>query len=93
MPKANWNGAVIAESTEFETVEGNIYFPPSALKSDYFRESADTSTCFWKGTAKYYDVVVGGKVNKNAAWYYPTPTAAAKHIAGYVAFWRGIEVK
>ena len=92
MPSAKWNGQVIAESTQFETVEGNIYFPRNALKSEFFKENIHTTVCPWKGTASYFDVIVDGKTNQNAAWYYPTPKDAAKNITGYVAFWKGVEV-
>jgi uncharacterized protein (DUF427 family) len=37
--------------------------------------------------------VVEGQVNKDAAWYYPTPKEAAKQIQGYVAFWKGVKVE
>lgn len=93
MAKATWSGTVLAESDSFETVEGNIYFPPAALKSEYFRASATHTTCPWKGTASYYDVVVGDAVNRDAAWYYPQPKAAASNIAGYVAFWKGVQIE
>jgi uncharacterized protein (DUF427 family) len=92
MPKATWNGRVLAETDKFETVEGNIYFPPDSLVMDHFRPSDTHTTCGWKGIASYYDVVVDGKVNADAAWYYPTPKDAAKNITGYVAFWRGVKV-
>lgn len=92
MAKASWNGAVIAESAVFETVEGNIYFPPQALNRAYVRASETHSVCGWKGTASYYDVVVEGKVNRDACWFYPTAKDAAKNIEGYVAFWKGVEV-
>ncbi|MCX7791324.1 MAG: DUF427 domain-containing protein [Chloroflexaceae bacterium] len=93
MARAIWNGAVIAESDETVIVEGNHYFPPTAVKREYLRESATHTVCPWKGTASYYDVVVEGNVNKDAAWYYPEPKEAAKQIAGYVAFWRGVRVE
>jgi len=93
MARAIWNGAVIAESNETVIVEGNHYFPPTAVKREYLRESATHTVCPWKGTASYYDVVVEGKVNKDAAWYYPEPKEAARQIAGYVAFWRGVRVE
>ncbi len=92
MANAKWNGQVIAESDNFEVVEGNIYFPRSALKSEYFKESPHSSVCPWKGVASYFDVVVDGKINQNAAWYYASPKDAAKNIAGYIAFWKGVEV-
>ena len=73
--------------------EGNHYFPPDSVNREYLRESDYHTTCPWKGLASYYDVVVDGKANKNAAWYYPAPKEAAKHITGYVAFWRGVAVQ
>lgn len=93
MAKAIWKGTVVAESDTFEVVEGNVYFPPSALKREHFTDSATTSVCGWKGTASYYDVVVGGETNRDAAWVYRTPKDAAKNIAGFVAFWRGVTVE
>jgi uncharacterized protein (DUF427 family) len=92
MPKAIWNNKVLAESEETIVVEGNHYFPLSAIHAEFFQDSRTHTSCPWKGTASYYDVVVDGKVNKDAAWFYPTPKEAAKQIAGYVAFWRGVKV-
>lgn len=93
MPRAIWNGAVIAESDATIVVEGNHYFPPEAVKREYLRDSQTHTVCSWKGTASYYDVVVNGEVNRDAAWYYPAPKEAAKQIAGYIAFWRGVKVE
>jgi uncharacterized protein (DUF427 family) len=92
MTKAIWNGAVLAESDRIETVEGNAYFPPDSIKREYFRETNAHTVCPWKGVASYYDLAVKGSVNKEAAWYYPQPKEAANKIAGYVAFWKGVEV-
>ncbi len=93
MPKAIWNGTVLAESPTTEMVEGNHYFPPAALNRQYFKESASQTTCPWKGMASYYDIDVNGHVNKDAAWYYPTPKEAAKQITGHVAFGRGVSIE
>jgi uncharacterized protein (DUF427 family) len=93
MAKASWNGVVLAESDRFEMVEGNVYFPPEALQRDRVRASATHTVCGWKGTASYYDVVVDGQVNADAAWYYPDPKPAAANIKGYVAFWKGVTVE
>jgi uncharacterized protein (DUF427 family) len=93
MAKATWNGVVLAETDRFETVEGNVYFPPQALKRDLVRESATHTECGWKGTASYLDVVADGKVNKDAVWYYPDPKPAAANIKGYYAFWKGVTVE
>ena len=90
--KATWNGAVIAESNDIVTVEGNAYFPPDSVNADYIKPSTHTSTCPWKGLASYYTLSVNGQENPNAAWYYPTPKDAAKNITGRVAFWKGVQV-
>ncbi|MGB5813130.1 MAG: DUF427 domain-containing protein [Polyangiales bacterium] len=93
MAKATWQGTVIAESDEFEVVEGNVYFPASALKNEHFEQSGHHSVCGWKGTASYYHVVVGAQRNEDAAWYYPDPKSAAANIKGHVAFWKGVSVE
>lgn len=91
--KATWNGKVIAESDQTEVVEGNHYFPHSAIKKEFFQPSQTNTVCGWKGTASYYDVVVDGEVNKDAAWFYPAVKDAAKNIENYVAFWKGVKVE
>lgn len=93
MARASWNGTVIAESDRCEMVEGNHYFPPEAVKREFLQPSATHTTCGWKGEASYYDVVADGQVNQDAAWYYPEPKLAAKNIAGYIAFWKGVNVE
>ncbi len=90
--KAVWNDAVIAESAETIVVEGNHYFPPDAIRREYFRDSSNHTMCGWKGQASYYDVVVNGESNTDAAWYYPETMEAANNIRNYVAFWNGVEV-
>ena len=93
MAKATWNGTVLAESDRCEMVEGNCYFPAEAVRREYLRDSATHTTCPWKGVASYYDVVVNGETNHDAAWYYPAPKDAARAITGHVAFWRGVHVE
>lgn len=93
MPRAIWNGTVVAESDDCIVVEGNQYFPLQAVNATHLRPSQTHTVCGWKGTASYYDVVVGDAVNADAAWYYPAPKDAAKQIAGRVAFWRGVTVE
>jgi uncharacterized protein (DUF427 family) len=93
MPKAIWNGKVIAESDKYEMVEGNVYFPPDKIKREYFKPSPTTTECWWKGTAHYYTLLVNGAENADAAWYYPEPKSAAAQIKDHVAFWRGVTVE
>lgn len=91
--KAIWNGKTIADSADTVVVEGNHYFPDSAVDRALLRPSETHTTCPWKGIASYYDVVVDGQVNRDAAWYYPTPKEAARQILGRIAFWRGVEIR
>jgi len=93
MARAIWKGAVLAESDRTELVEGNVYFPPDSIRRDHFRESRTHTVCGWKGQASYFDVEVDGERNTDAAWFYPEPKEAARNIAGYVAFWRGVAVE
>jgi uncharacterized protein (DUF427 family) len=89
---ASWNGVTIAESDDCIAVEGNAYFPRASLKAGITAPSSHTSFCPWKGTASYMDIVVDGQKNANAVWAYEAPLPAAKPIAGYVAFWKGVKV-
>jgi uncharacterized protein (DUF427 family) len=90
--RALWNGAVLAESQDTVVVEGNHYFPESALNKDYIRPSGHHTVCGWKGKASYYSLSVNGKINPDAVWYYPSPKKGAENVAGRIAFWRGVEV-
>lgn len=91
--KAIWNDTVIAESDETIVIEMNHYFPPEAVKQEFIRKSEHHTICPWKGQASYYDIVVDGQTNQNAAWYYSDPKADAEMIKGYVAFWKGVKVE
>lgn len=93
MAIARWKGAVIAQSDDVVIVEGNVYFPEGAVDRSLLRESTTHTVCPWKGTASYYDIVVGGEINRDAVWYYPAPKEAAAQIRGRVAFWKGVEVQ
>ena len=93
MAKASWNGAVLAESDQTVVVEGNHYFPPSAVHSEFLRPSDTHTVCGWKGTASYQDVEVNGQRNPDAAWFYPDPKPAAAEIKDHIAFWKGVRVE
>jgi uncharacterized protein (DUF427 family) len=97
MAKAIWKGKILAESNKTIEIEGNAYFPPEAIKKEYFKESTSHSTCPWKGEASYYDVLVDGETNKDAAWFYPKPLSGSldkvgKDFSNYVAFWKGVKI-
>lgn len=91
--KAIWNNTVIAESNDTVLVEGNYYFPESALKREYVTFSNHRSSCAWKGQANYYSLLVNGALNTNAVWYYPDPKPEAEDIKGRVAFWKGVKIE
>ena len=91
--RAIWNGATLAESDETVVVEGNHYFPPEAVRTDYLRESETHTICPWKGQASYKTIEVDGQRNEDAAWYYPDPKDAAGEIKDHFAFWKGVQVQ
>ena len=93
MPKAIWKETIIAESDETEIVDGNHYFPADSIVKEHFEASDTTTVCGWKGTANYYNIIVDGQTNPDAAWYYTDPKLAAENIRGRVAFWKGVTVK
>jgi uncharacterized protein (DUF427 family) len=98
MVKATWNGVMLAKSDETIMIEGNHYFPPDSVNMEYFEKTETHTTCFWKGLSNYYNVVVDGKTNKDAAWYYPEPKEGSvervgKDFTNYVAFWRDVEIE
>ena len=92
MIQARWNGQVIARSDDTVVIEGNHYFPASAVDATVLKPSETTTVCPWKGTAHYYSLLVDGAENRNAAWYYPEPKPAAAEIKDRIAFWHGVEV-
>jgi uncharacterized protein (DUF427 family) len=92
MPKATWNGVVLAESDRCEVVDGNQYFPADSLNMEYFKPTATHTTCGWKGLDSYYSIEVNCETNKDAAWYYHEHKYDAKQIKGHIAFWRGVKV-
>jgi uncharacterized protein (DUF427 family) len=92
MAKAIWEGAILAESGKTVKVEGNHYFPPDSVDNTRLTPSDKKTVCPWKGEASYFNVVVDGKTNRDAGWYYPAPKDAAREIKDHVAFWRGVTI-
>lgn len=90
--KATWNGQIMAESDQTKNVEGNQYFPVDSANKEFLKSSETHTVCHWKGTASYFDVMVDGQINKDAAWYYPDPSEKAMPIKDYIAFWRGVKI-
>lgn len=90
--KAIWNGVTIAESDDTVLIEGNHYFPESAVKREYLVGSNHKTMCPWKGEARYHSLLVDGELNPEAAWYFPEPKEAAAEIKGRMAFAKGVKV-
>ena len=91
--KIIFNGEIIAETNRaFRVLETShppvYYFPPEDVRMEFLTASAGNSSfCEWKGRAGYYDLQVGEKTVKNAAWFYPNPTESFAEIENYLAFY------
>jgi len=90
--KAIWKNTVIAQSDDIVMVEGNHYFPASALNREFVQFSNHRSSCAWKGQAHYYSLMVEGELNADCVWYYPDPKPEAASIRDRIAFWKGVQV-
>ena len=93
MVKAIFNGSVIADSDQVETVEGNVYFPSDAINRSVFKETDHTTFCSWKGTASYYSVTVDGEIAENVSWTYRNPKYEAANIKEFVAFYPIVKIE
>ncbi|MFC4872338.1 DUF427 domain-containing protein [Negadavirga shengliensis] len=91
--KAIWKGVILAESEETKCLENNHYFPQNTIKREFFEMSTNTSECPWNGTVHYYHIRVGKKLNRDAAWFYPSPKTLASEFKDYVAFWKGVKIE
>ena len=91
--KATWKNTLIAESDDTVLVEGNHYFPESALRREFIAFSNHKTSCPWKGQASYYSLLVNGELNTDAAWYYADPKPEAEMVRGRVAFWKGVKIE
>ncbi|MFP3466329.1 DUF427 domain-containing protein [Leifsonia sp. SIMBA_070] len=97
--KAVLNDTVIAEAPQEDLIriEGNWYFPPASVKSEYLVESDTPYTCPWKGECQYFSVKSDDALLQDRAWSYPTPYPSSfdrvgKDYSNYVAFWKDVRV-
>lgn len=97
--KAVIGDTVIAEAHEDDLVkiEGNWYFPPSSVKSEFLEKSPTPYTCPWKGDCQYFTVVAGDERLQDRAWSYPAPYPSSfdrvgQDYSNYVAFWKEVRV-
>ncbi|MEF3273949.1 MAG: DUF427 domain-containing protein [Chloroflexus sp.] len=71
-----------------ETSHPPVYYvPPDDVRIAWLRPNPARSFCEFKGVAIYYDVVIGDRQVRQAAWSYPEPTPPFAPIRGYIAFY------
>lgn len=90
--RVEFNGQVIAETRSalrvLETAGAPVYYiPPEDVKMAYLDQSGRRTFCEWKGQAVYFDVVVGVRSARLAAWAYPDPTPGYESLRDYLAFY------
>jgi uncharacterized protein (DUF427 family) len=90
--KASWNNITLADSDDTVLVEGNYYFPESALKKEFTTFSNHKTSCAWKGQASYYSLLINGEMLTDAVWFYPDPKPEGDMVRGRVAFGNAITV-
>ena len=89
--RVEFGGGVIADSGRaIRVLQTGIppvyYLLPEDVKLEHLERSEHHSVCEYKGQADYYDLRVGDRVVKNAAWSYPDPPAGVTprdHLAFY----------
>lgn len=53
----------------------------------YLQPANGSSVCEWKGSAGYYNLVVGNRQADQAAWAYAHPTPIFESIRDHIAFY------
>ncbi|MDQ3150191.1 MAG: DUF427 domain-containing protein [Actinomycetota bacterium] len=82
-----------ASSDDVVLVEGNAYFPVSAVRPGVLTLSTTRTVCPWKGVASYYAIGIDGQQLPDAAWSYPHPLPFARRVRGRIAFESTIDVR
>lgn len=65
----------------------SYYIPPADIAPDVLRRAQGTSFCEWKGSATYWDVVIGDVVLPRVGWSYADPTPDFAILRDHVAFY------
>ncbi len=91
MPRAIWEGVVLAEAAKCVAVDGRHYFPPDSLRKQYLQPST-THILSPKGAASYFHVEVNGKRKPDAAWFYPEPRVPGL-LQGHVVFAGDVKIE
>ena len=92
--KIEHRGSVVADThvsvRTFETSHPpSYYIPPDAITAGMLRRAEGSSFCEFKGSAIYWDVMVGDFVLPRVGWSYPDPTRAFAMLRDHVAFYAG----
>lgn len=88
--KIELGGEVIAESRRAKRVLETSHPPTWYLPPEDFREGVlelvpGRSFCEFKGAARYFNLVGGGKKAEGAAWSYPDPEPGFEAIRDHIA--------
>jgi uncharacterized protein (DUF427 family) len=86
------DGETLADSHHpvllFETgLPPRYYLPKTDVRMELLRPSASRTGCPYKGTAEYYDLVLGDERREDAAWWYRSPLPESAGIEGRVCFY------
>lgn len=89
-----FNGITLADSHQakrvLETSHPPVYYiPPADVQMQYLQQTARSSFCEWKGSASYYSLQVGERIEENVAWFYAHPVAKFADLQDYIAFYPG----
>jgi uncharacterized protein (DUF427 family) len=65
------------------------YLPREDVRMELLSPAPGRTLCEWKGSASYYDLVVGPMRSPRAAWTYERPRPGYEALAGRIAFYPG----
>ena len=90
--KIVFNGEIIVDSQNAKRVletshPPTYYIPLEDIKLEALKPAPERTLCEWKGEARIYDVVIGDRTAREAAWFYPNPNPDYVEVKEYVAFY------
>lgn len=65
----------------------SYYFPPDGVAPGVLRRAGRGPYCEWKGSALYWDVIIGDRVLPRVGWSYPNPTPPFALLRDHIAFY------
>ena len=87
-------GAVLVDTSDvvrvLETSHPPVYYLPlTAFTPGSVVRGAGSSFCEFKGAARYFDLLAGGRRAERAAWDYPSPSPGFEVLTGRIAVYAG----